>query len=111
MSDQLTEQKKNLTLDTDWLSAAGMVALFLICGFLGTGTVWLTLRGSFTVLRISWATPLAAGILLWFGFSIPDRRFSIPAVLLALGPISRIVLWLLHASAETQSTNTVFING
>jgi hypothetical protein len=108
MSGQLTDTKKRLALDTDWLTAAGMVALFLMSLCLGAGTIWITVRGTLTVSGVSWTTVLLAAAFLYFGFAVYERLFKIAAFLLASGPVSRIALSLLHASGETRRMNTIF---
>ena len=109
MAELLTQPKKHLALDTDWQTALGMAAFFFICAVTALGSIRMALQGSFSVPDIGWATPLLAVACLYFACATPDRLLRLAAVVFAVGPISRTMLWLLHASKETQLINLFFV--
>jgi hypothetical protein len=109
MAESLTEPKKHLGLDTDWTSAVVAVVAFFICGFLGVATSWITLRGTFKASSPSWWTPLFAGSIIYTGISISDKLFKTAAFFFAMGPLSRMISWLLRASTETRWINEIFV--
>jgi len=109
MAESLTAPKKHLALDTDWTSAGVAVAAFVMFGFLGAATSWMTLRGTFKALPPSWWTPLFAGGIIYFGISISDKLSKTAAFVFAIGPLSRMILWSLRASTETRWINEIFV--
>jgi hypothetical protein len=109
MADSLAKSKKYLALDTDWTSAGGAVAAFVVCAFLGVATSWMTLLGTFKASSASWWTPLFAGWIIYFGVSISDKLFKTGAFVFAIGPLSRMILWSLRASTETRWINEIFV--
>ena len=109
MAESLTEPKKHLALDTDWLSALGAIWLFCLFAFFGAGTIWMLLRGTLKPTPVSWVTPLLAGTSIYFGIRIPEKLFKIAAFVFAIGPVSRIILWLVGASTDTWLINEIFI--
>jgi hypothetical protein len=109
MAEPLTGPKKQLALDTDWTSAAGAVGVFVICTLLGVVTTSVTLRGTFKAASPSWWTPLFAGWIIYCGITISDKLFKTAAFVFAVGPVSRMILWLLRASTETRWTNEIFV--
>jgi len=109
MAESLTGPKKHLALDTDWTSAAGAVSGFVMCAFLGVATTWMTLQGTFKAASPSWWTPLLAGSIIYCGITISDKLFKTAVFVFAIGPVSRMILWSLRASAETRWINEVFV--
>jgi hypothetical protein len=109
MAELLTEPRKHLSFDTDWTSAVVAVAAFVMFGFLGAATSWMTLRGTFKALPPSWWTPLFAGGIIYFGISISDKLSKTAAFVFAIGPLSRMILWSLRASTETRLINEIFV--
>jgi len=86
-----------------------MIALFVICAFMGIGTAWMTLRGTFTIPSSSWLTVSLVAFGIYCGVVVPGRLFRIAIVVFAVGPVFRIVLWLAHASVETLLINEIFV--
>ena len=109
MAEVLPEPKKHLALDTDWLSAMGAVCGFFIAGSLGAAFVWMTVRGTFKVTSPSWLAPLVAATLIYAGIRTSEKLFKIAFFVFAIGPVSRIVLWLARASNETRLINEIFV--
>jgi hypothetical protein len=109
MAESLAEPKKHLALDTDWTSAIVAVSAFVIFGFLGVATSWMTLRGTFKGLPPFWWTPLFAGGIIYLGISISDRLSKTVVFVFAIGPLSRMILWSLQASTETRWINEIFV--
>jgi hypothetical protein len=109
MTDSITEPKRHLALDTDWASAVAAACSFVICALLGTATTWMILRGHFGAASPSWWTLLLAGSSIYCGISISDKFARTAVFVFAIGPISRVILWFLRASAETRWTNEIFV--
>lgn len=109
MTGSLTEPKKHLALDTDWTSAVAAVCGFFIFSFLSVGKIWMTLRGPLPVPKVGWLTPVVAGMYIYFGIGLKERLFKTACFVVAIGPVSRILLWLVRASPETQLVNAVFV--
>jgi hypothetical protein len=109
MAESLTEPKKHLALDMDWASALGAVSAFFLCAFLAVATTWMTLRASFSVTSPSWWTPVFAAGLIYAGFSVPERKWRFGIFFFCIGPVSRIVLWLMKTSYQTRLTNEIFV--
>ena len=107
--ESLTQPKKHLALDTDWVSLMSAVLAFLIFLLLGTGMTWVTLSGRFRVSSATWWTPLFATFLLYVSAKAPDKVVRIGALILAIGPLSEIILWLCRASYQTKLINEVFV--
>ena len=66
-------------------------------------------RQPFAALPVTWLTPLVAAAYIYLAVKVPDRRVKLFAVLVAIGPVSRMSLWLMRASSQTQIINAVFI--
>lgn len=111
MVDAFAESKKHLALDTDWTSAVLAVCAFFVFGFLGVGMIWLTSRGTLPVPKVGLLTPLVAGLCIYFGVVLKARAVKAACFIVAIGPVSRMLLWLLGASPGTQLTNAMFIRG
>ena len=109
MAESLTEPKRRMALDTDWLTALNVICAFVACGLIGTALMWTTLQGSVKVSHPSWATPLFAGLLIYVAVKDSGKVFRTAVLVFAIGPVSRIVLWLLRASIETQLINEIFV--
>jgi hypothetical protein len=109
MAESLTGPKKHIALDTDWQSALAMAAVFFISAFVGIGTAWITLRGTFRVSSSPWLTLALLAFGVYCCVVIPERSFRIAVVIFAVGPVVRIALWTAHASAETLLVNEIFV--
>jgi hypothetical protein len=108
MAELTQEPRKHLALDTDWPSATLAVCGFFLFAFLGVGMTWMTLRARFDVTPVSWLTPLVAASLMYLG-AHSERWLRVGTFVLAIGPVSRIILWLARASHETQFINEEFV--
>jgi hypothetical protein len=108
MAGAMTEPQKHLALDTDWRSAILAVWGFFIFAFFGVGITWMTLQARFDVTLVSWWTPLIAACLIYLGVH-SETWLRVGALVLAIGPVSRIILWLARASHETQFINEEFV--
>jgi hypothetical protein len=109
MSESLIQPRKQLALDTDWGSAVVAVWAFFLCALFGTVTGVFTLKNRFHVSSVHWWTPLFAAWVIYIGLSFPERLLKISAFVFSIGPISRIILWLVRASSETRLTNEIFV--
>jgi len=108
MVELVPEPKKHLALDTDWASAMVAVGSFLVFAFLGTGTIWMTLRGTLPVPKVEWSTPILAAVIIYIAIRVPDKFIKVVCFVFVVGPVSRMLLWLVHASADTQLVNAIF---
>jgi len=109
MAESVTESRKHLALDTDWGSAMVAVSAFCIGAFVGAGLTWMTLRKEFNVTSPSWWTPLLAATFIYFVVTTSERVFRVAVLIFAVGPVSRIALWLTRASTEARLTNEIFV--
>jgi hypothetical protein len=100
--------KKNLALDTDWVTAIGVVLLCLFCALFAVGITWTTLAGKWRVDPPSWSLGLLIVYGLWLTAAARDRGLRLVFGLLVLGPVLHVVAWLLHASRETEVTIAIF---
>lgn len=87
----------------------GAVFGFLMAAFMGTAFAWTIVREPFKVTPTSWSTPLLAALFIYSGIKITEKFFKIACFVFAVGPVSRIVLWLAQASNETRLINEIFI--
>jgi len=108
MVELVPEPKKHLAFDTDWASALVAAGGLVILAFLGAGTIWMTLRGTLPVPKVGWSTPLLAAFIIYCAIVVPDKFLKTVCYVLAVGPISRMLLWVLRASPETQLMNAIF---
>jgi len=108
MADLPAEPKKHLALDTDWGSAAAMALLLFVCAVLVAARARLVLRGHWAPEPLSWQTWVVFAMCAWCAIRVRERRVQIVCLLIAVGPASRVLLWLTHASIETQLANAAF---
>ncbi|HEY7096006.1 MAG TPA: hypothetical protein VH437_04735 [Terriglobales bacterium] len=109
MNEVATGSKKHLALDTDWWTAMGAACCFLAFALLCGGTTWVNLRGRFDVAPVSWGTVLPLAFLVYIGIGTPVKLLRSAVLVMAIGPVSRILLWATRASHETQLVNEVFV--
>jgi hypothetical protein len=109
MAESQTDPEKHITLDTDWQTALAMMALFVICAFMGIGTTLMTLHGTLKIPSNSWLTLSLLVFAVYCGVVCRERPFRVAIIVFAVGPFSRIVLWMAHASSETLLINEVFV--
>jgi hypothetical protein len=109
MTEASTAKKKQLMLDTDWLSAVGMVLWFLICSMFLTGAAIKIAHGHWRPSSVSWHTWLALGACGWLFFQVKERHIRLVSIVFAVGPVSRILLKAFHANIDTQLANSAFL--
>ena len=102
------KEPKHLALDTDRASAVGMAVLFLICALLTIVRARQMLRGHWSPEPVTWQTWVVLAMCAWCAFLVRERRIQIVCLLVAVGPASRVLLWLTRASIETQLANAAF---
>jgi hypothetical protein len=100
--------RKDLALDTDWVTAVGMVLLGLFCALFAVGITWTTLTGKWRVDPPSWVLGLLIAYGLWLTVAARDRRLRLVFGLLVLGPVLHVGAWFLHASRGTEVTIAIF---
>jgi hypothetical protein len=111
MAESLTGPKKHLALDTDRGSAAGMVLLFVICGLFAATTASRIVHGTQPTVsaRVSWQTWLLLVMCPVYYFGTSERLLRITGAVVAIHPVSRVLLWLLKAPPETLIANIAFL--
>lgn len=110
MVESATAPKKHLALDTDWMSAVVALCAFFIFGLVGAASVWAMMRGKIGLESVTWWTqPLLAAGCIYGAIVLPDKRVRIAFLIFAIGPVSRMILWLGRASAQTRLTNEIFV--
>ena len=111
MAELVQEPKQHLALDTDRGSAVAMVILFAICALSAATTMLKIVHRSqpFVSGTIPWQTWLVLAMCpVWF-FGTRERLLRIICVAIAIGPLSRVLLWLLKAPADTLIANAAFL--
>jgi len=108
MAESVTEPKTHLALDTDWRTAVSMASLLLVCALLTISRVRQILHGHWSPGRLVWQTWVVLAMCAWCAIRVRERRVQIVCLLVAVGPASRVLLWLAHASIETQLANAAF---
>ncbi len=101
--------ERRLAMNTDWVSAIGMVLLFALCAFFAGHGTWRLFHGEVHSVDTSWPIILAALFFLYIGIAARVKELKILFVLLALGPISKALLWKLKAPMDIQNMNSVFV--
>jgi hypothetical protein len=109
MAESLAEPKKHLALDTDWGAALGMASLFVVCSLLAVRDLSGIVRGTQPGLTITWQTFLVLALYIFYSCTAPDRRVRIACMVVAMGPISRILLHILRTPVDTQLANAAFL--
>src|SRR5579859_5795077 len=109
MAEPLTSPQKHLALDTDWVSAAGMGFLLFICAMLACGAAIRIVHGSQLVSPVTWHTWLLLGMCILGFCGAPDRAVRLVTVVVAVGPASRILLWMSRATPATQLANAALV--
>ena len=108
MAEPPAEPKKHLALDTDWGSAVGMALLFFLCALATIGRTMQMLHAHWSPEPVTWQTWFVLAMYAWCAFWVRERRIQIVCLLVAVGPASRVLLWLTRASIETQLANAAF---
>jgi multisubunit Na+/H+ antiporter MnhG subunit len=109
MAQAMTEPKKHLALDTDWLTALNVSFGLLFSILAAVGMTWSLLHTAIKAVSPSWSSPFLAVLLIYVAVKDSNKVFRASLIILAVSPISHIVLWLFRASTETRVLNEVFI--
>lgn len=109
MAQAMTEPRKHLALDTDWLTALNVSFGLLFSILAAIGVTWSLLHTAIKAVSPSWSSPFLAAFLIYWAAKDSNKVFRTSLLIFALGPISHIVLWLVRASTETRVLNEVFI--
>jgi hypothetical protein len=113
MVESTTAPKKHLALDTDWTSAVTMVLLFIFCALFTALSAYSIFYRHHSAERITWRTWVMVGMAAWLFVSVrtSEHKSQIRAViaLMSVGPVSRIVLRIVHATVETQLANDAIV--
>jgi len=109
MVDSIPAPKKHLALDTDWMSAAMAICALFGFGLLSAAMVWTMLQGKISAGSVTVWTPFFLASLIYFGIEYRDKLFRVAISIGAIGPVSRIVLWIGHASPQTRLANEIFV--
>jgi hypothetical protein len=112
MAEGVLEPKKRLALETDWTSAVGMTFLLILFLILAVRAALRIVHGPWTLEPITWQTWVLVGVSAWIFFrarAVGDRSMLFIGVLVAIGPVSRILLRLSHAAIGTELVNASFV--
>ncbi len=111
MAELAQEPKKHLALDTDRGSAVAMIILFAVCALSAATTMLKIVHRSQPVVSgtIHWQTWLVLGTCPVYFFGMRERLLRIICVVIAVGPVSRVLLWLLKAPLDTLIANAAFL--
>jgi hypothetical protein len=101
----VTNQKKQLTLNTDWHTAAGMLGLTIFSIFLAVSSSWEVLVGKTSDFQPSWQTAVSVTVLIAAFILIPDRMARFVIGLLLFQPVIEIIGWSLHFSSGARGMN------
>jgi hypothetical protein len=101
----------NLTLATDWITAAAMASMFVVCAISSAGIAMQLVHGTPPSINISFDTWLLAAIYVWYVLWIRGIWLRAIVGVLALHPICKVVLHLLGSSAEVMTESMLFFRG
>jgi len=101
----VTNQKKQLTLNTDWHTAAGMLALTIFSIFWLSVSCWAVITGKASDFQPSWQMAFSVIVLIAGFILIPDRMARFVIGLLLFQPAIEIIGWPLHFSSGAQAMN------
>ena len=111
MAESLTEPKKHLALDTDVVSVVAMAIVFAMSALLAVTTMLRIVHRVQPVVSatISWQTWLLLVLCPLYFFGLRERLLRIICAVFAIGPVSRVLLWLLKAPPDTLIANVAFL--
>jgi hypothetical protein len=101
----MTGEKKQLTLDTDWRTAAGALGITLFSILLGAGSAWAMFVGKRFDFQPSWQTAFVIIVFIWGMIVIPERMVRFALGLFLFQPLIEIIGWLFHFSPAAQVMN------
>lgn len=107
----MTGQKKQLTLETDWRTAAGALGITLLSILIGVGSTWAMLVGKRFDFQPSWQTAFGIIVSIAGMIVIPERMFRFALGLFLFHPLIEIIGWLFHFSPEAQAMNELVARG
>ena len=105
MTDEVTEPKTHLALDTDWMTALFTAACFVLCLLFSVATVRQVLIAAPVKVHVTWDTWFLFLGSAWFAIQVKERRARLGCILLSIVFGSRLVLMLVHASFQIQILN------
>ncbi|HLW86954.1 MAG TPA: hypothetical protein VKR57_00600 [Terriglobales bacterium] len=109
MAVALTKPKGQIALDTDWLTALNVSFGIFFGALAAIGLIWNLIHGPIKASHANWSSPLFVLGLIYLGARESNKGFKAVLYVLAVGPISRMVLWVLRASAQTYFFNEIFV--
>jgi uncharacterized membrane protein len=101
----MTRQKKQLTLDTDWHTAAFVLASTVVFIAFGAASLWAVLNRKWLDSAPTWESFLTVGALVVALIKIPDRIARIGLLLFLFRPLIRIIGWWFHFSSQAKAMN------
>ena len=105
MTDEVTEPKAHLALDTDWMSAVLMAFCFVLCLVISAATTRQVLIGASVKVRVTWDTWFLFLGSAWLAIQVRERITRFGCLLFSIVFGSRLVLTLVHASFQIQILN------
>jgi hypothetical protein len=105
MAESVKQPKGHLALDMDWMTGVLGVICFGFCLLGSVAMARRVLTGAPVEVRITWQTVFVLLASVWFAIQVRGRaaRFVLGLLVISFG--SRIILALVHASAQTQVLN------
>jgi hypothetical protein len=105
MAESVTEPKRHLALDTDWICGTMAAGVLIGCLLLSGRVIWQVLTGANVEPRVSWYTVMLLFACIWAVTATESRILRLGFALVGLAPASRLALYLTHASIATQMMN------
>ena len=105
MTDEVTEPKTHLALDTDWMTALFTAACFVLCLLISLATIRQVLIAAPVKVRVTWDTWFLFWGSAWFAIQVKERTTKFGCISLSIVFGSRLVLMLVHASFQIQILN------
>ena len=105
MAAVMTTQKKQLTLDTDWRTAASVLGMIVVFALFGIGLLWATLSRKWLNDPLTWDSFVAVIMLIVALIIFYDRTSWFALVLFLFQPLLRIIGWLFHFSLQAVAMN------
>jgi|SRR6185437_13799258 len=101
----MTNQKKQLTLNTDWQTAVGALGITFFSVLFGVGSAWAMVVGKKFDFQPSWQTAFVVIVFIWGMVVIPERVVRFSLGLFLFQPLIEISGWVFHFSPAAQSMN------
>lgn len=109
MTEQASESKSGLRLDTDWISGVGMLFLLIVGAILASVRFIQILHRSWPLESIHWQTWFCVGVGTVLLITVRERVFKLGLLLLLIGPVCRILLGVFKATPEIRLTSAPFL--